>query len=58
MFEDLLGKKTNEKSGCEVEICTQCMSSDIDIYPTAVCDVSFYYVCCNHCGFRWTASGV
>ena len=54
MFEDLLGKKTHKKSGCEVEICPQCMSSDIDVYPTSVCDVAFYYVCCNHCGFRWT----
>ena len=57
MFEDLLNKKP-EKAGCETEMCPQCSSSDIEIYPTAVYDVSFYYVHCNACGFGWTTSDV
>ncbi len=57
MFEDLVNEK-REKVGCETEMCPQCSSSDIDIYPTAVYDVSFYYIHCNNCGFRWTTSDV
>jgi hypothetical protein len=57
MFEDLLNKK-HKKGGCEVEMCPQCASSDVDVYPTSVCDLSFCYICCNACGFRWTTSDV
>lgn len=57
MFEDILNKKY-KKVGSQTETCPQCSSSDVDVYPAAVYDVSFYYVCCNYCGFRWTASDV
>lgn len=60
MYEDIINDRKEDvyTNHTSIEMCPQCASLDIDVYPVATFDVFFYYASCNECGYRWTASDV